>query len=210
MSAKAISCRLAVMPGSDAGMVTITLTNHGNVDTSKLPVPDSSKPFYATPVSRAYLTTTTVEAAAAALKEKLTQAGWEPYGDAGDVANYKQNAILLHVRVATAPAQADQTFVDYSTELMSADLPAPPDSVRVQYADSNRQLSFDSKGSLDDVESFFRKRLEVSGWKATTDNRIKSDFEEILLFRNPVKDMLTLKLRSVDGMARRPARISDS
>ena len=100
---------LSVMPGSDAGMVTITLNNHGNVDTSKLPIPDNSKPFYATPVSRAYLTSTTVEAAAAALKETLTLAGWEPYGDAGDVANYKQNAILLHVRVATAPAQADQT-----------------------------------------------------------------------------------------------------
>ena len=85
---------------------------------------------------------------------------------------------------------------------MSADLPAPPDAVRVQYADSNRQLSFDSPGSLDDVESFFRKRLGASEWKATTDNRIKSDFEEILLFRNPAKDMLTLKLRSVDGMAR--------
>jgi hypothetical protein len=193
---------LSVMPGSDTGMVTITLNNHGNVDPSKLPVPDNSKPFYATPVSLAYLTTASVEAAAAALKEKLTQAGWEPYGDAGDVTNYKQNAMLLHVRVAAAPAQANQTFVDYSTELMSADLPAPPDAVRVQYADSNRQLSFDSQGSLDDVESFFRKRLSVSGWKATTDNMIKSDFEQILLFRNPAQDMLTLKLRSVDGMSR--------
>jgi len=193
---------LSVMPGSDAGTVTITLANHGNVDTSNLPVPDNSKPFYATPVSHAYLTSASIEATASALREKLTQAGWEPYGDAGDVTNYKRNAVLLHARVAAAPAQDNTTFVDYSTELMSADLPAPPDAVRVQYADSNRQLSFDAKGSLDEVESFYRKRLGTSDWKATTENMIQSDFEQVLLFRNSAKDMLTLKLRNVDGMAR--------
>lgn len=193
---------LSVMPGSDAGTVMITLINHGNVDTSKLPVPENSKPFYATPVSHAYLTTASIEATAAALKEKLTKSGWEPYGDAGDVTNYKQNAVLLRVRVAAAPAQNNQTMVDYSTELMSADLPAPPDALRVQYADSNRQLSFDAKGSPENIAAYFRKRLGTSGWKATTDNLIKSDFEQILLFRNPAKDMLTLKLRNVDDMTR--------
>jgi hypothetical protein len=193
---------LSVMSGSDPGTVTITMTNHGNVDTSKLPAPDNSKPFYATPVSHAYLTTATTEAAAAALREKLTTSGWEPYGDAGDVTNYKQHAVLLHVRVATAPAQANQTFVDFSTELMSADLPAPPDALRVQYAESNRQLSFDAKGSLDEVVSHYRKRLGLGDWKATTENMIESDFEQFLVFRNPGKDMLTLKLRSVDGITR--------
>lgn len=193
---------LSVMPTGDAGVVMVTLNNHGNVDTSKLPAPDDSKPFYSTPVSTAYLTSTSVDATARLLRDKFTKAGWEPYGDAGDVANYKQNAIQLHVRVTTAPAQNNQTLVDYSTELMSADLPAPPDAPRVQYADVTRQLSFDAKGSVDEVAAYYRKRLGEAGWKATTDNLIEVDFEKMLLFRNAAKDMLTLKLRAVDALTR--------
>ncbi len=193
---------VSVMPAGQPDSVNVSITNHGNVDTGKLPVPDGSAPFYGTPVSTAYLLATPVAEVAESLRAKLMAQDWQPYGQAGDVAYFKQNAVLLSVRVTSAPAQGGKTVVDYSTQQMSADLPAPPNAKRLQYSETPKQLSFDAPASLADIEAFYRQALAAIGWKATTERAIVADFESMLLFRNTQQDMLTLKMRSVDDIAR--------
>ena len=196
------SLSMTVYPTGKAGAVSVMLTNHGNVDPSKLPVPPGVKPFFGGPVNASYITETSVEKTADACRKLLLAKGWQPYGTAGDVLFFKQNAVRLAARISTAPAQGGKTVIDYSTELMSVDLPAPADTVRLQYADVNTQLSFDAKTSEQDIVRFYLTTLAKSGWEATTKNPIKIDFKDMLIFRNRKKDMLTLEMNTVEGKTR--------
>jgi hypothetical protein len=196
------SLSLSVYPTGKAGAVSVTLTNHGNVDLSKLPVPPGVKPFFGGPVNASYITETSVEQTADACRKLLLANGWQPYGMAGDVLFFKQYAVRLAARISTAPAQGGKTVIDYSTELMSVDIPAPADTVGLQYTDVNTQLFFDAKASAQDIVGFYRPTLAKAGWKATTEKPIRIDFKDVLIFRNPKKDMLTLEMYDVDGKTR--------
>jgi len=193
---------LTVFPGSKAGEVNVSIMNHGNVEAAKLPFPPNVKPLYSGPVSIGYTTEAPAEQTAAACRDLLLAQGWEPYGSAGDVQFYKQNAVRLTARVAAAPAQGGKTIIDYSTVLMSADLPAPAETEQLQYADHPTQLFFDTKATLEEVVRFYGDVLAKRGFKATTEKPIRVGFRDELIYRNPQKDMLTLQLTEVDGKRR--------
>ncbi len=193
---------LSVIAPGKQGTVMVLLTNHGNVDVKKLPVPKDVKPLYSSPVSTAYVTSESAEKTAAALRKLLTAQGWQPYGTAGDTQFYKQNAVRLAARAAVAPAQEGKTVIDYSTELMSVEIPAPAETLSLQYADVTAQLLFDTAASSDEIFAFYRKILASAGWEATTEQPFKRDFKQMLIFRNPAKDMLTLETYTVDEKLR--------
>lgn len=193
---------LMITPAAMAGQVRITLIQHGNVDTAKLPVPPGSAEFYKTPVSTAYLAEGAVDAVREAVGALLGGLGWETYGTAGDVSYYKKNAVRLSARVAAAPAQGGKTLIDYSSALMSADIPAPANAARVQFSDTPTQLSVDLPGSLDDAAAYYREALGQRGWEPTTEAPILERFERFWIFRNPAKDLIEIRMREVDGMAR--------
>lgn len=174
----------------------------GNVDLAKLPRPAGTVPFYEGPASAMYLAEGEVEANRKAVREALLKAGWEPYGDAGDVRFYKKNAIKLSARVSAAPAQAGKTMIDYGTVFMAADLPAPASATRVQYSDQPIQLSADALGSQDEVVAFYKERLGLMGWKPTTPKPFKSGNRNVLYFRNDAKDMIRLELGAFEGQTR--------
>jgi len=104
--------------------------------------------------------------------------------------------------VSSAPAQGNKTVIDYQSELMSADLPAPADTVRTQYADTTKEVSFDTKSDANSVLGFYRDVLGKAGFKPTTENLIKIDFRKEMIFLNTVKDRLTLELTQVEGKTR--------
>lgn len=193
---------VTVFDSSMPGAVSITINSHGNVDTAKLPVPKGAKSLYAMPVSAAFVTEAPLDKTAQEVRKLLVAQGWQPYGKAGDSQIFKQNAVRLNARVSSAPAQGGKTVIDYTSELMSADLPAPAEFVDAQYSDSTKQLLFDTKQSLEEVEKFYRETLAKSGWKPTLDHFTKSDFKQFLIFRNPQKDMLSLEAYPVDEILR--------
>lgn len=94
------------------------------------------------------------------------------------------------------------TVIDYSTVLMSTDLPAPADAELLQYTDTPTQLSFDTPTSEQEVAEFYRTTLAKSGWQATTDDLIELDFRKSMIFRNPAMDLLRLQVTDVDGKTR--------
>lgn len=193
---------VSVFPSSKPGNVSVMVMNHGNVDTRTLPVPDGAKLLYETPVSTAYVTEKPLAPTAEACRKALLALGWQPYGTAGDTQFFKQNAIRLGVRVSSAPAQGNKTVIDFSTALMSADLPAPADTVRTSYADVTKEVSFDTKANSDAILSFYRDILGKGGWKPSTQSPVKIDHKDALFFLNPRKDLLSLTMYPVEGILR--------
>ncbi len=186
---------VSVFPGDarKPGTVRVSINQLGNVDLAKLPVPAGAKPAYAGPVIAMFVTEAARGATASACRELLIARGWQPYGTAGDSLIFKQNAVRLNARISTAPAQGGKTAIQYSADLLSADLPAPPDSVRAQYADTTTTLSFDAQSTPGALVDYYREALGKAGWKSTTEQTIKTGVHEMLIFRNPQRDMLTLE-----------------
>ena len=203
------SLSVSVFAAGD-GAVNVSITNHGNVALEKLPVPEGATPLFSGPVSTSYTTDASVEDTAAALRKLLAAQGWEPYGAAGDVQYYRQKAIRLSARVLSAPAQDGKTMIDYSSVLMSAELPAPPEAEGLQYAETPTQIFFETSKSHDEVADYYATRLNEWQWKATTDKPIAVDFKKFQIFRNPTMDMLTLELTQVDGKSRVLLRFQSS
>src|SRR6185436_8009254 len=91
------------------------------------------------------------------------------------------------------------------TELMSADLPAPPDVADPRYDDTNRKLDFDApQDQTAAIIAFYQQRLPKQGWKATSEKPITDDIKktQFLIFRNPQKELLALDLAQYTGIVR--------
>jgi hypothetical protein len=194
---------VSVFPAdAKAGTVKVLIAQSGNVDVSNLPVPAGCKPVYVGPASAIYKTEADRDATARACRDLLLAQGWQPYGAAGNSLVFKQNAVQLNAMIASSPAQAGMTLIQYSTKLLSADLPAPADAVRVQYADTTTTLSFDVKATPKALVDEYRGTLGKAGWKPTTEHTIKDRDHEMLIFRNPARDMVTLKFAPFENMLR--------
>lgn len=185
---------VSVSGGGEPGQVSVFMHNHGNLNLAKMPVPPGAKLSYSFPAVTSFSTTAPVAETAESVRKLLLEQGWRPYGSAGDSQHFKRNAIQLAARVMAPPAQPGTTSIDFTAELMSADLPAPADAERIQYADSNKRLDVQAVGSPDDVAAYYKQALAPAGWQATTDNRITDRKESFLIFRNPAKDLLTLNM----------------
>jgi hypothetical protein len=184
---------LSVIPSGDGGL-SVRLQNHGNAKLGQLPVPPGTKPVYVGDSTAMYVTDAAVPTTADACRNLLLAQGWVPYGDAGDSAVFKQNAILLTATVSSAPAQGGKTMIQYSSQLMSADIPAPPGVEALSYVDEPPELAFETRESQDAIIDFYRKTLATKGWQSTLDHTIAVDETPIMIFRNPAKDMLTLSM----------------
>ncbi len=191
------------------GWSRMALINHGNVQAANLPVPKGVKPFGSYGGDASYLSDAKVADAASACRKLLTSAGWTPYGSAGSddapMMYFKKNAIRVMAWISTAPAQGNKTMIRYSTELLSADLPVPPNAPDPRYNDTDKSLSFDFPGedSLP-VIAFYQEALPKLGWQATTDKPIRDDGKrtEFLIFRNSDRDMISLDLEHFNEIVR--------
>jgi len=193
---------LSVMPGSEPDKAFVSITNHGNVDLKKLPMPGGAKELYAMPMMAMFMTSSNVADTNAKCKKLLAEQGWEPFGDTTVSFFVKKNAVRLQVMVSESPAEAGKTAIQISCEQLSADLPAPPDALQLQYSDATGQYLFDSPLGKEHWVEYFTTTLGKGGWKPTTENLVKIDFREHLIFRNPQKDMIELQFSEFEGKTR--------
>ena len=183
---------LSVMANGPAGNAAVMLQNLGNIKPGQLPVPPRAKPVYVGDSTAMYDTETGAPATADAVRKLFLAQGWIPYGSAGDSAFYKQNAILVTATVSVAPAQGGKSTIQYTAQLISADIPAPPDVEDLRYGDQPPELTFETAASQDAIIDFYRKNLATAGWQSTLDHTVAVDDKPTMIFRNPAKDMLTL------------------
>jgi hypothetical protein len=189
---------LGVYPHEKNSMA-VFIQNQGNVKPAKLPVPPKVKPVYVGDASAMYVTEVGVAETKDACGKLLVADGWTPYGAAGDTVDYKQNAILLSANVSSAPAQGGKTMITYSTILMSADLPAPPDADDLRYSEQTRELSFETAADKNAVVDFYKKTLAANKWQPTLEHTVQIDDKDEMIFRNPAKDMVTLTMPPARG-----------
>jgi hypothetical protein len=187
---------VSVTPHGEPGSVQVRLLNQGNVKPGKLPVPPNAKPVYVGDSTAIYETEAAVPATVDACRNLFVAQGWVPYGDAGDSAVFKQNANLATVTVSSAPAKGGKTTIQYSNQLISADIPAPPNVEELRYIDEPPELTFTTTNQ-DAIVDFYRKALATAGWKSTMDHMVDVDEKPTMIFRNPGKDMLTLAATGV-------------
>ena len=192
-SKKGFVVSVSVYP-RDANTMSIFVQNHGNVRPGKLPLPPKVKTVYDGGASAMYVTDAGVAETADACRKLLIADGWVPYGGAGDSAYYKQNAVRIEATVSSAPAQGGKTMISYSSELMSADLPAPPGATEMSYTEQNRELNFETTADKQGVVDFYKKTLGKTGWQPTLDHMVQVGDNDEMIFRNPGKDMLTLAM----------------
>jgi len=188
---------VSVTPHGD-GSLHVRLQNQGNVKPGKLPVPPNAKPVYVGDSTAMYETEAAVPATVEACRNLFVAQGWVPYGDAGDSAMFKQNANLVTATVSSAPAQGGKTMIQYSNQLISADIPAPQDVDDLRYGDEPPELTF-AAANQDAIVDFYRKTLAAAGWKSTMDHMVDVDNKPTMIFRNPAKDMITLSMPYVYG-----------
>jgi hypothetical protein len=190
---------VSAYPSGEPNNLRVALQNFGNIKSGKLPVPSGTKPVYVGDASAMYVTDAAVAATADAVRKLLLAQGWIPYGTAGDSVYYKQNAIRVSATISSAPAQGGKTMISYASELMSADLPAPPDAAELRYIDSTQELTFETAANQDAVVDFYRKTLAATGWESTLDKTVEISEKQTMIFRSPAKDMLTLAFSSASG-----------
>jgi hypothetical protein len=178
---------------TEPGTVDVILQNGGNVDLAKLPLPPGTKPLYVGPLNATYTTEAPVAATADECRKLLTAAGWQACGGSVEAAYFKQNGVVLRTNVSAPPGQ--KTMINYSTELLSADIAAMPDAEDLRYSDS--RLDFDTPSTEEAVSKFYRETLGSTGWVATMDDILKLEHKGVVIFRNPAKEMLTLELQRI-------------
>ena len=188
---------VSVTPTGD-GNVSVRLQNQGNVKPGKLPVPPGAKPVYVGDSTAMYETAAAVAATADAIRSLFVAQGWVPYGTAGDSDYFKQNAILATATVSSAPARGGKTMIQYSNQLISSDIPAPPNVEDLRYVDEPPELTF-ATANQDAIVDFYRKTLAAAGWQSTLDHMVDVDEKPTMIFRNPAKDMITLSMPYVYG-----------
>jgi hypothetical protein len=186
--------------------INVSILDHGNVNLDALPRPPGSKPVYVGDLSAMYVTDGPVAETSAGLRKLLLERGWKPYGSAADASWFKQNGVRLTAMVSSAPAQGGKTMIQLSSELMSADLPAPPDADDLRYSDATKELTFDSAAGKQEVTAFYRKKLASSHWEPTLEKLVDIDERPTMIFRNPGKDMLTLSF-STEREGRTPVSL---
>src|SRR6266508_3279117 len=174
---------VTVTPNGD-GSLQVRLLNQGNVKPGKLPVPPNAKPVYVGDSTAMYETQAAVPVTADACRNLFVAQGWVPYGDAGDSAVFKQNANLATATVSSAPAQGGKTMIQYSTQLISADIPAPPTVEDLRYVDEPPELTFGTaETNQDAIVDFYRKTLAATGWQSTLDHMVAVDDKPTMIFR---------------------------
>ena len=187
---------VTVTPHGEPGSVQVRLLNQGNVKPGKLPVPPNAKPVYVGDSTAMYETEASVPATVDACRNLFIAQGWVPYGDAGDSAVFKQNANLATATVSSAPAKGGKTTIQYTTQLISADIPAPPNVEELRYVDEPPELTF-TTANQDAIVDFYSKTLATAGWKSTMDKMVDVDEKPTMIFRNAAKEMLTLAATGV-------------
>lgn len=194
-----------------AGRSEVVLVNEGNVALGQLPVPPGVKTFGISPREASYTTAANPTETAAACRQLLLAAGWEPYGETkqphplqpdASMQFFKRNAIKLQSWIMTTPVEGGKTLIRYSAELLSADLPAPPEAVDPRYDDLAKTLRFEaSDAQTAAILTFYQERLPQQGWRATTERPIVDENRrtQFLVFRNSRHDLLALDLSAYTG-----------
>lgn len=192
---------VSVYPGG-AGSQGVSISHQGNIPLTDLPAPGNAEKMHGFVSTLMYKSPDGVEETAMACREKMLADGWSPYGGAGDTDYFRRNAVMAKVRTMSAPAQGGATVINYSTELLSLELPAAPFADGFRYSDGTTDIMFDCDKTAEEAHAFYRGRLAPLGWTATTDKPFEYKWSLQTIFRNAGREMITVSTHDFEGRTR--------
>jgi len=167
-----------------------------------LPLPKGVTTVFANADTAIYIAPGSVDATKQECRKLLLEQGWRPYGIAGDVLFFSKDLVRLTAMISAAPAEGGKTMINFTKEPITVNLPAPDDTLLLQYSDSTKELLFDTTAKKPEMFAYYRETLAKTGWQATTERPIQIGLHDSLIFRNPAKDLLTLQVCEVEGHTR--------
>lgn len=198
----ALSVSPAASKNTQDARSIVSLTNLGNLDWSKLPLPKGWTSTYTMPSMAMYQTDATPEKAKQDLDQALMQAGWEPYGNAIGSSYYRREAIKLMASIQAAPTAPGKSIIQFTSQQLSYAFPIPKSIKQLQHTDSLLNILFDTDLTREQAIQFYRDELPKKGWKATTDAPIRIRHEDHTIFVNESKERLEVAVHEFEGATR--------
>lgn len=150
----------------------LTLMNLGPVDTQTLPVAKGAKSLYASRVTSMWVSPAPVAEVAGECRGALVAAGWQEYVPANTARSenpemalmtFRRGAAVVSVYIGVAPAQGGKTSIQYSAQLLRAELPWPADVALAEFSDEPAVLHARTQLSFDEALTFYREELKAQG-----------------------------------------------
>jgi len=199
---------LSFMRGGEPPGVSVALRSHGNFDTRKLPRSPGAKPLVETAALTWYVTPTKVPAEAAWVRSALEADGWQAFdrlvsssaveNDENRMMKLRKHGYLLDVMVGVAPAQNNQTVVQYSVTALAHELPTPPGATDVRFSDDDWELKCKVRGDFKPVAEFYQKAMPAAGYSALSSEEPQKNYWN-LRFGTPDEDIILVQCYSEDG-----------
>ncbi|MEZ6043431.1 MAG: hypothetical protein R3C20_23275 [Planctomycetaceae bacterium] len=196
-----------VLPHSQPDQVSVNVSNHGNIDLTALPKPKDTTLQFSNAAMAMYEVPGSQEKIRQEVMGAMTNQKWLPYGTAGDQMFFRQNAIVASVNCITAPAQDNKILLQYASQLVSAEIPLPPNASNAHYADVTRELSFSTTDDVNAVGKFYQNSLAADGWEPTTEAPLAIDFEFVQIFRRRDGQQMRLLMKDIKDEGRRDVRM---
>lgn len=197
---------LSILKGGEPGKVMVAAFRHGALDARTLPVSERAKSLYANSTSSMYVARGSVAEEADFVREKLKAAGWQSFAAPHSASpddpdrqeiNVRNQGYRLSVSVSKAPAQDNQTVVQYLVHTIAYELPAPATAVNIEYDDTRRILMCDVPGDLPAVQDFYLEAMPKVGFRPLKHDELKPK-RGILRFEPADKGILLIEMATED------------
>lgn len=169
------SVSLTIYKAGEPDTSSIDFVALGNFDTRKLPRLKGAEKPYESPISTIYFASTKVPAAADELLMLLSADGWQVYdrveggtaaaNDEMRIFKLRKRGYSLDVDVSVAPAENNQTSVEYAVRALTHELPTPPHATNVQFDDDRGELKCIAPGDFKSAIEFYRREMSELGYK---------------------------------------------
>lgn len=165
---------LSATPG-EAGQSLVGLIRYGNYDARRLPQSEGAKQSYGSPSLMHYVAKGAVADECDVLLKALAKEGWQQYfqPNTSYAEDPKQRSMMfrnkgyrLNVSIGEAPAQQNQTMVQYQLYTLANELPAPADATNVEFDDDQHVLKCVIPGDIEVADKYYRKAMPEVGCKA--------------------------------------------
>jgi hypothetical protein len=148
---------------------------HGNLDARTLPRSDGAKMVYGSPTQTIYTANKDLGAEADWITKSLAAQGWQRYvqgkraqsaSDQNRTIDFRKQGYALKAFLTKAPAQGNQTSVQYGVHAIGHELPAPADATEVEFDDDAWTMCCEVPCPMDKGVAFYREAMPAAGYKA--------------------------------------------
>lgn len=197
---------LSMLPSGTPGQVTVSVINLGNIDSRELPRVADAKSIYGGRASAMYVTPRKVADVAAETRKVLKAAGWaeyaQPFAQKAEIPDQemfelRQRGVSMTAYISVAPAQKGQTAIQYSTRMLSQELPAPANAEALEFDDHRPYLRCQIPGDIAAAAEFYAKAFPEIGYDEKRSSNVR-EADGFVLYRSPEQDVVFAQLKKLE------------